>query len=516
MSRLRGAAALVHSRPLDDREGAAADGSGASGLIRSLRSHARRALSSVRTRIVGTFVILLLFATAMSVLAIRQVLLERLDQRIQATLEQEVDEFSKLAARGRDPETGEFFEGNSLEGLLTTYLSRNVPAEGEEVLVFNGSRFVDSVQSARSAVSPLESDAALVEHFGSLEQGEHGEVETPGGPARYIARPITFPDSDRAAGRFVVANFISGEREEVDEAVLIVAIVGACVLAFGSVLAFLAAGRVLKPVRDLDDTARSITETDLTRRIAAGGHDELAELSRTFNSMLDRLESAFDSQREFLRDAGHELRTPITIVRGHLELLGDDPVERRQTIELVTDELDRMSRFVADLSLLAKAQRPDFLRLETVDLHGFSDELLSKASALAPRDWQLEARAAGVVVADRQRLTEAVMNLAENAAAQTEAGDRIRLGTGVDACWAYLWVADEGAGIPAAHHESIFQRFNRGSASNRYTGSGLGLAIVRAIAESHRGGVALESKPGAGARFTIRFPVDQRHEDLAA
>ena len=113
----------------------------------------------------------------------------------------------------------------------------------------------------------------------------------------------------------------------------------------------------------LADTARSISETDLTRRIPVSGRDEIAELARTFNAMLDRLEAAFATQRAFVSDASHELRTPITIVRGHLELLGDDPQERRETIALVTDELDRMSRFVDDLLLLAKAERDDFLRV---------------------------------------------------------------------------------------------------------------------------------------------------------
>ena len=118
-----------------------------------------------------------------------------------------------------------------------------------------------------------------------------------------------------------------------------------------------------RPAAALGDTARSISETDLSRRIPVTGNDEIAELARTFNAMLDRLERAFATQRAFVSDASHELRTPITIVRGHLELLGDDPEERRETVALVTDELDRMSRFVDDLLLLARAEREDFLRV---------------------------------------------------------------------------------------------------------------------------------------------------------
>jgi signal transduction histidine kinase len=164
------------------------------------------------------------------------------------------------------------------------------------------------------------------------------------------------------------------------------------VLAIASLLAWTIAGRVLAPLRELRDTARGISDTDLTQRIDVKGRDEVAELGRTFNDMIDRLEGAFASQRAFVSDAGHELRTPITIIRGHLELLGDDPQERADTIEVVTDELDRMSRFVDDLLTLAKAERADFLRPGPVDLDELTDELLTKARGLARRGWRLTRR----------------------------------------------------------------------------------------------------------------------------
>jgi two-component system OmpR family sensor kinase len=155
------------------------------------------------------------------------------------------------------------------------------------------------------------------------------------------------------------------------------------VLILASLLAWVVAGRVLAPLRLLGDTARSIGESDLTRRIPVEGDDELVDLARTFNEMLGRLEEAFASQKAFISDAGHELRTPITIIRGHLEVMGDDPDERRETLELVSDELGRMSRLVNDLLLLAKANRPDFLEPQTIDLDDLTRELFAKASALA-------------------------------------------------------------------------------------------------------------------------------------
>ena len=281
------------------------------------------------------------------------------------------------------------------------------------------------------------------------------------------------------------------------------------VLLIASALAWVVAGRILAPLRMLDETARSISETDLTRRIPVSGNDEIAELARTFNAMVDRLERAFASQRAFVSDASHELRTPITIVRGHLELLGDDPQERRETVALVTDELDRMSRFVDDLLLLAKAERNDFLRIEEVELGALTDELLDKATGLGPRAWALEARGEARIQADRQRLTQAVMGLAQNAVQHTADGDAVWIGTGVDGDEASLWVRDTGPGYRARGSGTRVRalRARRGR-RRRSEGAGLGLAIVRAIAEAHGGRAELASRPGAGSTFTVVVPLD--------
>lgn len=480
--------------------------SGAARLARGVR----RRLGSARTRIAVSYVILLVFATVVSVVLIRQLLIVNLDDRVQESLVQETEEFDQLVD-GVNPETGKPF-GPDLESLFDVYLGRNVPSEGEELLAIVGDTVYASDVTERASVFPLERDPELVRRWTALTRPESGEVDTPAGPVRYIAIPVR--DGREVRGRFVVANFMAGEREEVDDAVQIAALVGAGVTLLGSAFAFVVAGRVLRPLKALTETARTITETDLTRRIRVEGNDELAELGQTFNAMLERLDAAFASQRSLVRDAGHELRTPITIVRGHLELLGDDPTERRETIELVTDELDRMSRFVDDLLLLAKAEQPDFLQLETVNLEALSKELIAKAEALAPRDWRLEASARGMVVADRQRLTQAVMNLAHNAVQQTRAGDLIALGAELNGTEARLWVRDAGPGVRAADQRRIFERFARGENGTRYAGTGLGLSIVRAIAEAHGGRVRLDSSPGQGARFTLVIPVDQRYDEV--
>jgi signal transduction histidine kinase len=309
------------------------------------------------------------------------------------------------------------------------------------------------------------------------------------------------------------AQFRDHVAKDIDEFVAVAWRVGLSTLLVASVLAFGVAGRILRPVRLVTDTAQDISETDLSRRIQVEKtNDEISAMAATFNDMLTRLEDAFDTQRRFIDDAGHELRTPITIIRGHLELLGqdDDPAERRETIKLVTDELDRMTRMVSDLLVLAKLQRPDFLELKTVDVATFTEELRTKAAALGDRDWRVEQVGAGRIIADRQRLTQAVMQLAQNATEHTEPGSLIELGSAVSNGHARFWVRDTGPGIPPNDQERVFERFARATPTRRRSeGAGLGLSIVRAIAEAHHGRVELSSHPGHGAKFTITIPVDR-------
>jgi signal transduction histidine kinase len=460
-------------------------------------------LRGARTRILAAFVILLAFSTVLSVLAIRQLLLVRTADRVDAALTQEVEEFRTLVS-GNNPADGTPFRGR-LRLIFDTFFERNVPGEGETLIAYvDGRQYAFESAASGGAIA----EDAHPARWAAITESERGDLETAVGTVRYLAAPINGSAGTR--GVFVVAASLTSERRKVEEAVRLAALVLLSVLLIASLLAWFVAGRVLAPLRLLDETARSIGESDLTRRIPVSGRDEIAALSVTFNAMLDRLEAAFGAQRQFVSDASHELRTPITIVRGHLELLGDDPDERRETIALVTDELDRMSRFVDDLLLLAKAERDDFLRVSEVELGALTDELLDKATGLGDREWRLESRGEAVLIADRQRLTQAVMGLAQNAVQHTAPGDPIWLGSERAGGDARLWVRDSGPGIAAEDHERIFSRFARASTSRRRSeGAGLGLAIVRAIAEAHGGRVTLSSRPGEGATFTVIIPLER-------
>ena len=471
-------------------------------LLRRLALRGRRLPWSLRVRIVVGHVGLLALALVASVAVAREVLDIRLDQRIDDALVQEAQEVRRLAS-GNDPETGQPF-GADAKRIFDVFLERNIPARNEVLL-----SFVDGAPYRRSGqIVPyrLDRDPELVARWGAVGKTDRGTVETPAGPVEFLAVPLRTDDAVR--GVFVTAIFSGRERADHDEAVFALGAVSLAVLLIGSLLAWRLADRILGPVGAVTRAARTITEGDLTRRIDAAGRDEIAELTQTFNAMLDRLEAAFTAQKRFLEDAGHELRTPITILRGHLEVREEDPVERGATVDLLLDELERMQRVVDDLSLLARAERPDFLRLELVDVARLTPELLSKAEGLAPRDWRLEACGRGRIVADRQRLTQAVVQLCRNAAEHTAAGDRVSLGSAVVADEALFWVRDTGPGIPSTQQARIFQRFARVGEQRTGDGAGLGLSIVKAIAESHGGRVELASRTGVGSTFTIAVPTE--------
>jgi signal transduction histidine kinase len=478
-------------------------------LLRWTRGLPRLLPSSLRTRIAAWFIGVFALSMGASVFVIYEALVIRLDQRIGQELNQEAQELDVLVRKTLDPATGKPLRESSVKRIFKVYLLRNVPSENEALITFaDGKPFLRD----RTVVPyRLDRDPALIARWGSLtNRSDRGRVDTPAGRVEYIAVPLTGRKDSR--GVFVAAIFRDREKSEVNDAVQAAAAFGLAVLLLGSILAWRLAERISKPVTELTKTARSISETDLSARIPERGRDEVAQLAATFNGMLDRLERAFDSQRRFLDDAGHELKTPLTIVRGHLELLGDDPEERRETMALAIDEVDRMTRIVGDVLLLARHEQSDFLELRPVDAGILTDELHAKAKALAPLDWVLEQRARGVIIADRHRLTQAVMQLADNAVRYGTEGGAIALGSSIAGGEARFWVRDQGPGIPLEEQRAIFERFQRGSGTQRWEGAGLGLAIVEAIAEAHGGRVELESRPGRGATFTLVVATDPPSE----
>lgn len=468
----------------------------------------RRPLRGIRPRVVVAYIALLAIALLVSNLVVRQVLLTRLDRAVEAALTQEVEELRRLAS-GNDPETGEPF-GSDVEALFDTFLRRNVPDSSETIYTLvAGEPFATSFDPHAALLS----DRTLRQRFAAAAEPDRFDIETDAGEARVMVIPVMNDAGTEPVGTFVVAFFTAEERAEIDQAVNLVGIVSLVVLAVSSAVAWALAGRVLRPIARLTATATAITETDLTTRIAVEGHDELARLGDTFNAMLDRIEGLVAAQRAFLNDIAHDLRTPLTIVRGHLDMLSDDPDERSSTLALIDDELDRMGRYVTDLLVLAKSEQPDFLRLDLVDLGEWAAELGARTEQLvdgqqitvdAPRPGALLAEA------DHERLTQAGLNLVVNAIQHTGNGDEVRISVAGQGGEAQIIVADTGPGIEPDLLADLFERASRGRRSqvDRGEGTGLGLAIVRAIAEAHRGDVTVVSEVGRGATFTITIPLD--------
>ena len=468
---------------------------------RSPAAAARTFFASFRVRLLLGYVGLLALAAVLAVVIAREALERNLDQRIDETLVLESQELRRLAV-GNDPRTGERFAGD-VRRIFEVFLARNVPARNQAFLTFvEGAPFL---RSSQLVPYRLDQDPDLVSRWRSLTRSERGVVETPAGAVEFLAVPVVGQGVTR--GVFVAAFFRDRENQQVTDALRVAAGVGLAMLLIGSVLAWLLADRVLGPVKTVTETARSISGGDLSRRIPETGQDELGILAQTFNEMLARLEAAFKAQQRFVDDAGHELRTPITVVRGHLELLDGDPKERHATLALVLDELDRMGRIVEDLLILARWKQPDFIRPAAIEIGALVDDVLAKASALGPRMWQLDSLTEATIVADRQRITQALMQLAENAVHHTAAGAEIGLGAFAGSGEARFWVRDTGPGIPFEDRERIFDRFYRAGEHRFSDGAGLGLAIVQAIAEAHGGRVELASVPGAGSTFTIIVPA---------
>ncbi|MGA4842472.1 ATP-binding protein [Streptomyces sp. G45] len=435
----------------------------------------------------------------------RSILLRDVDQRVSRLLTQETGEFTNFVDQGVDPRTGTRFTDPAR--LLEVFLERQYADPDEELIGLVGREGQGPAQFTQrrelSVRHPLRDDGRARREIFAAE-GSTGTLKRASGEVRW-AKVEVARHGDEPDAAFVVAFHPAAEQAKADDVFRILLLISGVALLLTTGVALPVAGRILKPVRLVRAAAAQLTEQDLTRRIPVRGHDDIAALAETFNGMLDRLERAFAAQREFVDDAGHELRTPITIVRGHLELMGDDPAEREETIRLVTDELDRMSRIVEDLLLLAKAERPDFIAPEPVQLAELTADVFVKARTLGERDWQLAEVADREAVLDPQRITQAMVQLAQNAVQHTTHGQRIRVGSRDTATGTELYVADSGPGVQEQDAEVIFERFRRGTARRgaRTSGAGLGLAIVRAIAEGHHGRVCLRPTEGGGATFVL-------------
>ena len=292
------------------------------------------------------------------------------------------------------------------------------------------------------------------------------------------------------------------------------------------------ARRFTTPLRRLTEASRGLAEGDLSRRVPSGqvraGSSELAELAVQFNAMADRLEESVeiirrdrDRSRDFLADVSHELRTPLAALRTFNELLREgadaDPAARAEFIESSGQQIERLDWLAQNLLELSKLDSGlVLLDLRPDDLRAAVESAVEQSTTAARKRGialSLHLPSSPVRIRhDPQRIGQVVANLVSNAVKFTAQGGSVSVDVAPTADGARVDVVDTGVGIEAAELPHIFERFYRGSRANeaRGSGSGLGLAIARSIVEMHGGGIEVESRVGAGSRFSVSLPRDPR------
>lgn len=275
--------------------------------------------------------------------------------------------------------------------------------------------------------------------------------------------------------------------------------------------------RAVKPVREITEQARQVEAGTLDRRISAYAESaEYSGLVDVLNGMLARLHEAFETQRRFSADASHELRSPLTAMRGEIELARRRPRERHEyerVLDSALEEVNRLSRITEDLLMLARSDAQVLqLRFQPVDLHALAADVVARLQPCAPGravhvgDSQMDESTA---MGDEDLLRRALWNLVANAIRFTPEGGTVEIRVGSDSSEVYAQVLDQGPGIPEQDLTRVFDRFyqvNEARTPSGESGTGLGLSIVKAIVELHGGRVMAANRAEGGAAFRITLP----------
>lgn len=274
---------------------------------------------------------------------------------------------------------------------------------------------------------------------------------------------------------------------------------------------------VLAPIRDITEMATTLSESNLSNRInIAGTKNELKDLAQVINTMLDRIEHSYNSQKQFVSDASHELRTPIAVIRGYTDMLKrwgkEDPEVLEEGINAISMETESMKDLVENLLFLARHDKKtlmmemsDFDPLEVVE------EVAREEGMVDPtHTFTVEPAVHMTLNADRNMVKQVVRILADNAIKYSPADTEIRLGVQASNGSCCLTVTDHGQGISSEEMPKIFERFYRSDQARHSEsgGHGLGLSIARIIVVAHRGRIQVRSKPGAGTTFSLLFPLN--------
>ncbi len=351
-----------------------------------------------------------------------------------------------------------------------------------------------------------------------LRQGteSYRDVVISGLRLRVLTYPVVIGAGHTASGYLQVATSL--QTVMVYQNILLLVLVGGGVaaVALAAFVGWLSAHRALKPLDAMTETALQITRTDdLSRRIVINGepHDEVGRLALAFNETLERLERLFNAQRRFLADVSHELRTPLTTIRGNVDLLRRMGGADETSLDAIQSEAERMSRLVGDLLLLAQSDAGTLpTARHPVELDTLLFEVCREAQVLSGNvSMSIGEIDQAIVLGDRDRLYQLVLNLVSNAVKYTPEGGKVNIGLSKVNGWARLVVTDTGIGIPPEELPHVFERFYRVDKARTRSqgGSGLGLAIAQRIANIHGGRIEVASDGinGHGSTFSIWLPL---------
>jgi heavy metal sensor kinase len=465
----------------------------------------------IRLRLVLAISAVSVAAVAASFFALHETTAANLRSRIDRELNEQYAEFQqRVLSNGnvRDPATLQgaserFVAGQRYHPEARIYL---ISPQGLPP-VTNQERIVNE-ELAESHSGNSESGEAGGGGIVSAEDGLTTISTDETGKLRVLTEPIVFGGA--RIGTFRVADPLTSVDQALESLRNRFIAVGLGALVLSVIIAIWLANLISRPLRRMAAVASAVDSGDLSHRIDYSGDDEVGVLAEAFNHMLDRLEEGFRLQRDFVSDASHELRSPLTVLRGRIEQLSDHAGDREavatEAHELMR-EVRRMERLTEDMLTLAKAERGGLVQRRRVPIDDFVEDLRRDLPLLGPRHYNVESSVHGDLEADPDRLAQVLRNLVTNAVRHTSADGHIGISIGSENGTAVFAVSDDGTGIEPDQLGRIFDRFHRTDEgrSRAEGGSGLGLAIARAIVEAHGGSIAAESPPGDGA--TIRFSI---------
>ncbi len=277
--------------------------------------------------------------------------------------------------------------------------------------------------------------------------------------------------------------------------------------------------RVLAPIREMTEEAEAFSAANLSDRLnVAGTKNELRDLAVVINRMLDRIELSYNSQKQFVSDASHELRTPIAVIQGYADMLRrwgkDDKEVLDESVSAISQEAANMKELVDNLLFLARHDKKSLMmEMEETDVAELAKEVARETAMVTPKDVvQVKADTPCVITCDRSLIKQALRILTDNAVKYTPEGGTVTIAAELTATGCALAVTDTGSGIAAADLPKIFDRFYRSDKARKEvnSGHGLGLSIARIIVVAHQGTIQVRSKPGEGSTFRVLLPARQR------